>query len=64
MPPKKRARVASVAVDASHAPAVKRLAESLGTDPTPEEIASADYALRNAAFGALRSNLWGDVSLW
>ena len=64
MPPKKRARVASVEVDASHAPAVKRLADSLGTDLTPEAIANADYGLRNAAFGALRNKIGGDASLW
>ena len=40
------------------------MAESLGTDLTPEAIANADYGLRNAAFGALRNKIGGDASLW
>ena len=53
MPPKKGQgqKRARPKIDPSHAPAVQRFPQSLGGDPMPENVASADYALRNAASG-------------
>ena len=47
----------------AHAPAVKRLAAALGGDVTPDSIQNANPALRNAAFGALRTKVGNDANL-